>query len=49
MYILAKEGEEDIEEMFDDREPVLVEDAAQVLMNYHPNLQIGRTQDERTF
>lgn len=49
MYILAKEGEEDIEDMFESREPVLVEDVAQVLMNYNPNLQIGGTQDERTF
>ena len=50
MYILAKEGEEEIEDMFDDREPILVEDIAYYMLTDEKTWknQNQLNEDERT-
>lgn len=51
LYILVKEGEEEIEDMFDEREPILVEDIAYYMLTDERNWQNQKNlnEDERTF
>jgi hypothetical protein len=50
VYILAKEGEQEIEDMFEEREPILVEDIAYYMLTDNKNWQsqADANEDERT-